>query len=137
MIKYISIPLVALLCSCAVLQNQALTESMVAAGVSVALSRVPADARAKVVADVNIASGLYNELSGPDGAPSVQQFAMALDKYLPNDAYKSLAEAALNGLYAGFYPQIAAKAPKDQLAYFGNVILAGFKAGAAPYAVVK
>ncbi len=131
--KLLLMPIVALLCSCAVLQNQALTESIVAAGVSVVLSRVPADARAKVAADVNIASGLYSQLVGPNGAPTVEQFAAAVNMYLPNDSYKELAAAALNGLYAGFYPQISAKAPKDQIAYFGNVILAGFKAGAAPY----
>lgn len=136
MLKYILTPLIAvalLLQSCAVFQNEALTQSIVAAAVSVTLSRVPEAARAKVAADVTIASDLYNALVGPEGVPSPSQFALALDKYLPNDSYKALAEAALNGLYAGFYPQIAAKSPKDQIAYFGNVVLAGFKAGAAPY----
>ena len=131
--KYILIPLVALLCSCALLQNQALTEALVAAAVSQGLAHTPDAQRALVAKDIDIASGLYNALVGPDGIPSPAQFAAGLDKYLPNDNAKPLAQAALNPLYAVYYSQIAAKAPKDQIAYFGNVILAGFKAGAAPY----
>lgn len=133
--KYLLAPIVAVslaFSSCAVFQNPVLTQAVIAAAVSTALAHTPEAQRAVVAKDINIASGLYNVLVGPDGVPSPAQFAAALEKYLPADASKPLAEAALNALYSGFYPQITDHSPKDQIAYLGT-ILAGFKAGAAPY----
>ncbi len=132
--KTLIIALIALaLTSCTVFQNNpALTQAVIAGAVSVALAHTPAAQQAIVAKDVNIASDLYNALAGPEGIPTPTQFAAALSKYLPNDSSKALAESALNALYASYYPTLAGKSPKDQLAYLG-VILAGFKAGAAPY----
>jgi hypothetical protein len=132
MIKYLLIPIVALLTSCAVLQNPALNQVVIAGAVSAALQRVPEVQRAKVANNINTASELYNALAGPDGVPSVEQFAAALDVYLPDDPSKPLASAALISLYSAYYQQIADHSPKDQLALLG-AFLAGAKAGALPY----
>lgn len=132
--KYILISILAVaLTGCAIFQSPELTQVLFSGGVSSAIQYgVPKDKQSEVAAQIVAASDLYNSLAGPNGVPSPEQFKIALDKYLPANASKALAETTLIAVYAVYYPDISGKAPKDQLAFLGN-FLTGARAGAQPF----
>lgn len=132
--KLLLLPIVvALLSSCAIFSNPALSRIVFAGAVSAAIEYgVPKDQRAQVAQQITAAGALYNSLAGPEGIPTPEQFAAALETYLPNNSSKTMAIAALTLVYSTYYPEMVKNSPKDQLVFLQN-FLAGAVAGAAPY----
>lgn len=129
----IILTLAVLISGCAIFENPVSRRVVIAGAVSSAIRwGVPVEKQAEVARQITAASQIYNSLAGPEGIPTVDQFTSALDKYLPNDPSKPLAETALIAIYSGYYPEISKKAPKEQLAWLSDFLVAA-STGAAPF----